>query len=173
MIGPNERIQIRDAWDEERDAIRILTLVAYEQYADLMAPDAWKALKQAVTNALATTAPVIRIVAKQNGALVGSVMLFSAAVSAYQDMTPEKAAVPELRLLAVDGSARGSGIGRALVEACCARARATGSKVLSLHTSDSMRTAKALYERMGFERYPAEDFQPDGAELIMAYRLRL
>jgi predicted N-acetyltransferase YhbS len=160
---------IRDARPDEHDAIRALTLRAYEQYAALMAPSAWQGLQAAMTNALATTVPVERIVADLAGRVVGSVMLFPAAINAYQGIAAETA-VPEMRLLAVDPATRGYGIGRALVEECLLRARQMGVGALGLHTSTSMHVAKALYERMGFERYPAEDFQPPGAELIMAYR---
>jgi GNAT superfamily N-acetyltransferase len=173
MTEANKLFLIRDARDDERDALRDLTLDAYEQYAQIMAPSAWRGLRQAISNALATTVPAERIVAELDGTLIGSVMLFPAAVSAYKGITTTEATAPELRLLAVAATARGLGIGRALVETCSQRARNAGATVLSLHTSDSMRTAKALYERMGFERYPAEDFHPDGTELIMAYRLRL
>ena len=173
MTETNKPFLIRDARDGERDALRDLTLAAYEQYAQIMVPSAWRGLRQAISNALAITVPVERIVAEADGLLIGSVMLFPAAVSAYKGLTATEATAPELRLLAVAATARGLGVGRALVETCSQRARNAGATVLSLHTSDSMRTATALYERMGFERYPAEDFHPDGTELIMAYRLRL
>jgi len=78
--------------------------------------------------------------------------------------------IPELRLLAVAESARGQGIGQKLVEACLEWARQNGAKALGLHTSHSMASAVRLYERLGFVRHPADDFQPEGAELVMAYR---
>jgi hypothetical protein len=36
-----------------------------------------------------------------------------------------------------------------------------------------MRAAVRMYERLGFVRVPEHDFQPEGAELVTAYRLRL
>jgi ribosomal protein S18 acetylase RimI-like enzyme len=66
---------------------------------------------------------------------------------------------------------RGSGVGRLLVEDCIRRARRAGVRELGLHTSRSMTVARALYERMGFVRAPEHDFQPEGAELVEAYRL--
>jgi hypothetical protein len=36
-----------------------------------------------------------------------------------------------------------------------------------------MQAAIRLYEQMGFVRFPEYDFQPEGAELVMAYRLNL
>jgi ribosomal protein S18 acetylase RimI-like enzyme len=78
-----------------------------------------------------------------------------------------------VRLLAVAPEARGTGVGRALMGECVRRARAMGATELGLHTSVSMRAAMQLYERMGFVRAPEFDFQPPGAELVEAYRLRL
>src|SRR5215470_8652318 len=99
-------------------------------------------------------------------------MLFSAAVNAYGNLTGQ-AAIPELRLLAVTPAARGHGIGRALVEECIERTRKAGAKELGIHTSISMQAAIHLYESFGFVRFPADDFQPEGAELVTSYRLPL
>lgn len=171
MPDTSKPFRIRDARKDDRAAIQDLTWAAYEEYATLMAPSAWAALKAAVTAALATEIPVERIVAEQGSALVGSVMLFPPAVEAYRGEAA-RSQVPELRLLAVPSKVRGQGVGEALVEACIERARHLGAAAIGLHTSDSMRAAIRLYERMGFVRVPEQDFQPAGAELVKAYQLR-
>ena len=68
---------------------------------------------------------------------------------------------------------RGNGAGRALTEACIARARDAGRSYLGLHTTGLMAVARAMYERMGFERYPAADFHPVPEFTVTAYRLML
>jgi GNAT superfamily N-acetyltransferase len=163
--------RIRDARDDERDAVRDLTLVAYSIYATIMEAEAWAGLDGAVRRALESD-DADRIVADDQGTLIGSVMLFPPDSSAYGEYTRALAA-PELRLLAVPDSARGRGVGRALVEECIRRARRDGASALGLHTSKSMATARALYLRMGFERAPETDFFPPGAEHVEGYRLRL
>lgn len=54
-------------------------------------------------------------------------------------------------------SARGTGVGRALIQAVCERARSAGSTRLYWHTHESNATARALYdkvaERSGFIVY--------------------
>jgi putative SOS response-associated peptidase YedK len=45
---------------------------------------------------------------------------------------------PIVRMLVVDPAARGRGVGRALMDECCRRARRDGSRVLALHTSPIM-----------------------------------
>ncbi|HEV2150308.1 MAG TPA: GNAT family N-acetyltransferase [Longimicrobiaceae bacterium] len=171
MAGADD-LTIRDARPDEREAIHDLTLAAYAEFAEVMAPTAWRGLEQALRRALAAEEGAERIVAERHGRLVGSVMLFAPAKSAYGggvDAVPW----PELRLLAVAPQARGDGVGAALVRECVRRARASGARELGLHTSESLKVAMRMYERMGFVRAPEHDFQPPGAELVRAYRLPL
>lgn len=165
-------LRIRDARAAERDQVRKLTQAAYAEYQKIMAPAAWAALAAAVDSGLDTTEPVERIVAQRGSAIVGSVLLYSAAADAYQGEIAQ-ASCPEVRLLAVAPTARGHGVARALMDECVERARHSGATELGLHTSASMRAAIQLYEALGFRRAPALDFQPSGAELVMAYRLDL
>ncbi|MBD0318747.1 MAG: GNAT family N-acetyltransferase [Gemmatimonadetes bacterium] len=164
---------VRAAREDEREAIRALTLAAYAEFAAVMELAAWAGLDGAVRAALDTEgAGVERIVAERGGELVGSVMLYSPSVDAYGGAV-KRASWPELRLLAVAPGARGAGVGQALVEECARRARLSGASELGLHTSESLRAAVRMYERMGFVRAPEFDFRPEGAELVMAYRLPL
>lgn len=167
-----KQLHIRDAHADERDAIRELTLAAYSEFATKMAPSAWNGLHRAVLNALATDQPVERIVAEQDGRLVGSVLLFPPTRQAY-DGALAQIDWPELRLLAVAPTARGQGVGAALMQECIRRTRSAGATALGLHTSESMEVAIGMYERMGFVRAPEYDFHPEGAELVKGYRLRL
>ena len=66
------------------------------------------------------------------------------------------------RYFAVSPSAQGSGVGKAMVEWCIARARADGKQRLRIHTLESMPTAQRLYERVGFRRDPERDEDWDG-----------
>ena len=165
-------LHIREARAGESDRIRVLTRAAYAEYEHTMTPAAWRALAGAVQTALQTSERVERIVAQRGNEIVGSVMLYAAAADAYQGAVA-RASFPEVRMLAVAPAARGEGIGRALMDECVRRARQAGGTELGLHTSASMRAAIHMYEQMGFVRAPAFDFQPDGAELVTAYRLAL
>jgi GNAT superfamily N-acetyltransferase len=172
-MNPPSRFQIRDARDDEWAAIRDLTLAAYAEYATIMSASGWAALRQALYTVLdAEDAPAQRIVAERDGALVGSVLLYPAAANAYGEALAGPR-WPKVRLLAVLPAVRGQGVGTALMGECVRRARRAGATALGLHTSESMQVALRLYERMGFARAAAYDFRPDGAELVMAYRLSL
>ena len=136
-----------------------------------MDPTSWAALSGAIEAGL-SSAQVERIVAHDGSAIVGSALLFPPAVDAYGGLTVG-GKWPEVRLVSVEPAARGRGIARALMQECFRRARAAGATHIGLHTSRSMAAAIRLYEGMGFERAPENDFQPPGTELVVGYQLRL
>lgn len=74
-----------------------------------------------------------------------------------------------IRLLVVSPNARGKGVGKALTEACLQRARALGRRQMILHTTNTMKVAWGMYERMGFERYPKIDFQQQSLDVYGFY----
>ncbi len=165
-------LAVRPVRPGERAAAAALVERAYAEYGARMAPDAWAGLRGAVRAALADPGAAEWLVAERDGEVLGSVFLYPPAADAYAGLAGQ-APWPELRLLAVAPEARGLGAGRALMEACVARARDAGARGLGLHTSESMTAARALYASMGFVREPAYDFRPAGAELVEAYRLAL
>jgi ribosomal protein S18 acetylase RimI-like enzyme len=70
--------------------------------------------------------------------------------------------------LFVDPEARGSGLGRALVEAAFARARERGCARVDLDVNEANPEALALYESLGFESWSDP---PGGRNLLMRRRL--
>jgi predicted N-acetyltransferase YhbS len=120
MPSTPQPFHIRFGREDERDSIHELTLTAYNQYATIMEPSAWDGLHQALLAALESQGIAETLVAEQDDTLIGSVMLFHAAVDAYGHLAL-RSEVPELRLLAVAPDGRGQGVGRALVEACVER----------------------------------------------------
>jgi DNA-binding MarR family transcriptional regulator/N-acetylglutamate synthase-like GNAT family acetyltransferase len=81
-------------------------------------------------------------IAERNGERVGSVLVVRDA----------KQGQARLRLLLVEPSARGSGLGRRLVEECIAFARAQGYRKLVLWTHANLAAARAIYRKTGFRR---------------------
>ena len=79
----------------------------------------------------------------------------------------------DFRFLGVAGSARGRGVGEALVRHALALAASRGIRRVVLNTGPQMRSAQRLYERLGFERLHERERMvdlPDGTSfLLMAY----
>ncbi|MFC7703094.1 GNAT family N-acetyltransferase [Plastorhodobacter daqingensis] len=67
----------------------------------------------------------------------------------------------EVKRLFLRDRARGRGIGRALMEALEARARALGLPVLRLETGPALAAACALYQAMGYRPCPPFGGYPD------------
>lgn len=165
-------LTIRDARADEREAIWQVTRAAYEEYAIAVSPQFWETYSQNIRATLSKEEPVERIVAELSGVLVGSVLLYPPASNAYSGNTVS-ANWPEVRLLAVVPSARGQGIGRALMEECKRRARNMGATALGLHSMESMKAAIHMYQGMGFVHVPELDFHPASGIVVKGYRLDL
>src|SRR6266536_4421573 len=76
-----------------------------------------------------------------------------------------------VRMLGVAPEARRRGVGRALMEAVIAEARARGKRAVTLNTGEKMRSAVAMYEAMGFVR--GQDVVLDDGFRLQSYRLEL
>ena len=61
-------------------------------------------------------------------------------------------------MLAVDSKERGKGIGKLLSKECIDRAKKRKQNQLFIHSTESMKIAWGMYERLGFSRYPEIDF---------------
>ena len=144
---------IRQAKPDELDTIAALIVDAYAQYAAHMSPDAWSSFANEIANVRGRMSDAELLVAELDGRIIGSVTVFSG----WRGTQEGTAGV---RLLAVPPEHRGSGLGRALLEACVDRAREAGKTRLVMTTTQEMGVLRDLTERMGFRREPALDTMP-------------
>ena len=163
---------IRDARDEEREAMRDVTLAAYEEYAAVMPKPFWEGYQRHLLATLDEEGLVERIVAERKGTIIGSVLLYPPQANANTGVNVG-AGWPEVRLLAVAPGARGQGVGTELLDECERRVRRAGATMLGLHTMEMMQVAIGMYERRGFERVPELDFRPAQGILVKGYCHRL
>ncbi|MER9753052.1 helix-turn-helix domain-containing GNAT family N-acetyltransferase [Mesorhizobium sp. M0166] len=94
-------------------------------------------------------------IAEREGEVVGSVFVVR-----------QSDAVAKLRLLYVEPSARGLGIGKRLVEECVGFCRATGYGTLTLWTNDVLAAARHIYEAAGFKLTNEERHHSFGKDLV-------
>ncbi|MFL5481178.1 MAG: GNAT family N-acetyltransferase [Gemmatimonadaceae bacterium] len=94
-------------------------------------------------------------IAERDGEIVGSVFCAEKTKS-----------VAALRLLYVEASARGLGIGTRLVDECISFAGRVGYKKLSLWTNSVLHSARRIYEQAGFELVDSKPHHSFGKDLV-------
>lgn len=94
-------------------------------------------------------------IAEREGEVVGSVFVVR-----------KSDEVAKLRLLYVEPSARGLGIGKRLVEECIGFARAKGYRTLTLWTNDILDAARHIYQVAGFKLAEEERHHSFGKDLV-------
>ncbi|HEY6512882.1 MAG TPA: helix-turn-helix domain-containing GNAT family N-acetyltransferase [Burkholderiaceae bacterium] len=102
-------------------------------------------------------------IAERDGQNVGCVFL----VQARDDKTDEpEPGVAQLRLLLVESSTRGLGIGSRLVAECERFARQVGYRRIKLWTQSTLLAARAIYAKAGYRLVGSEPHHSFGADLV-------
>jgi DNA-binding MarR family transcriptional regulator/GNAT superfamily N-acetyltransferase len=102
-------------------------------------------------------------IAERKGEIVGAVFLVK-----------HSKTVAKLRLLHVESSARGLGIGKRLVDECVQFARRVGYKKITLWTQSILLAARAIYKQAGFRCVARKRHHSFGKDLVAeTWELRL
>jgi ribosomal protein S18 acetylase RimI-like enzyme len=157
-------MEIREAAPDEHAEAGRVTAAAYQ---GLVRDPAYLERIAAVADRAPRTEVLVAV---QGGEIVGSLTLeLSERVDARDD--PLEAHRAHIRMLGVAPGHQGRGIGRALMVEAEARARAAGKTEITLHTTEPMIVARAMYAGLGYQRSP-DEVLPDGF-VLLGYRKEL
>jgi len=169
-------LTIRDLRRDEYDALGKLMVKVYAHLDGFPKPEEQPAYYEMLANIGRFTENKdarVLVAVSEHGELVGGVVYFGdmAQYGSGGTATSVKNA-SGIRLLGIDPKFRGAGAGKALTNACIELAREKGHAEVVLHTTQAMRVAWGLYERLGFERSEDLDFSQQGLP-VFGFRLKL
>jgi len=147
-----------------------VTALAYHEFVRPGDAD-WEEYLQRIADIEGRAARTTILVAVEGERILGTATLeLDGRVEPEGDrsLAPDEA---HIRMLGVRPDARRRGIALALMAACFDRAREAGKVRMTLHTTHRMRSAQAMYQRLGFHRLPDRVF-PDGF-VLLTYEKRI
>jgi GNAT superfamily N-acetyltransferase len=176
MTPPPSPLTIRPVRPEQYELLGKLLVKAYAALPGMPQPDEqpdYYAMLADVAGRAARPALTVFVATNEAGELLGSID-FIDDMRHYGSGGPASIVTDAagVRLLAVDGTYRGRGTGKALARFCIERARRLGKARVVLHTTRAMQTAWAMYEGLGFVRFPEIDFQQGRLE-VFGFQLNL
>ena len=160
---------IREAAPAEYDAVGDVIEAAYRAVGDPKFEDYVDEVRDVARRA--RSCPILVAVEDGTGVILGTVTYVPGPGNPYAEIERDDEA--GMRMLAVLPSVQGRGVGPALVTAVVDRARAAGKRGLAINTRPSMVAAHRMYERNGFVRDAARDWEFEPGEWLWTLTLRL
>jgi ribosomal protein S18 acetylase RimI-like enzyme len=161
-------VSVRLAGPGDFSAISRLTVAAYRADGQLSSEHDYEAV---LADVAARAGAGKLLVAVDGAGAVRGAVLFVLPTSPYAELARPGEA--EFRMLAVDPTAQGRGIGRVLVLACLQRAVVAGCSAVVISVRDNAIAARRLYEGLGFRRAPDLDWTPLPGVHLLAVRREL
>lgn len=165
----SEPVEIRLGTPEDYEEVGEITVRGYVHDGFLGVNDDYAtSLRDAASRA--REAELWVAVTSATGRLLGSVT-FCPLGSSYRELATDTEG--EFRMLAVDPSARGLGVGRALVRHCLDHSRDLGFTGVVICSLPTMVAAHRLYASLGFVRADALDWSPAPNVELWGFRTAL
>jgi ribosomal protein S18 acetylase RimI-like enzyme len=166
-------VEVREVRPEEHAEAGRVTAEAYREFVH-PGDDDWERYLERIADVRARAGRTTILVAVERGRVLGSLTLELDGRVRDEDDEEHRPLEPgeaHIRMLGVDPEARARGVARALMAESEARARAAGKTFVTLNTTQRMKAARAMYERLGYERTEDHVF-PDGF-VLLGYSKRL
>ncbi len=160
----SDQIQVRLAEPVDLAAVGDVTVRGYGHDGFITAADDYM---HELADSAGRAASAEVYVAARDGRVVGTVT-FCPPGSPLRELS--RAGEGEFRMLAVDPSARGLGVGRALVRHCFARCSQLGLTSMVICSMTTMTQAHGLYATFGFVREPSLDWEPVPGVTLWGFR---
>ncbi|MGH1366191.1 MAG: GNAT family N-acetyltransferase [Calditrichia bacterium] len=172
----SNKYTLRDALPGEFPEIGKLMVRVYSVLEGFPTPEEQPAYYKLLANiGSLTNSPQTRLlVAVTPSGKIGGAVVYFGDMQYYGSggtATSEKNAAG-FRLLAVDPAARGNGLGKLLTNACIQTAKSAGLNQMVIHSTEAMKIAWGMYERIGFIRSEDLDFMQGELE-VFGFRLKL
>jgi ribosomal protein S18 acetylase RimI-like enzyme len=159
---------VRPIHDDEHTAAGDLIVRAYRDLPETDGLDEYEVTLRDVAARVASAE--VLVATDEDHTLLGCVTYVHGPGPFAETDAPNDATI---RMLAVEPTTQGQGVGRALVDACLARAREAGVRRVVLRTRRVMVAAHHLYESLGFRREPSHDEIVPGEYELLGYVLEL
>jgi len=172
----NKELNIRNATPQEFKIVGELMVKVYSQLEgfpkEIDQPEYYKMLLN-VGNLTKKENTELLVAITDKNKIVGAVVYFSDLKHYGSGGTVKEIEnASGFRLLAVAPEERGQGIGKLLSNECINRAKKRKQKQLFIHSTQSMKIAWGMYEKLGFIRHSAIDFI-QGELPVFGFKLNL
>jgi len=151
--------------------LKELAIRSWSQYETYLTRENWEKLFESLSNSetytqLISTSECL-LCEDDQGEIIGMAFVMPSG-NPTKDYESEWC---HLRFVTVSPDYRGKGIGKLLTEKCILLAKENQETVMALHTSEMMKTAQAIYEKLGFEL--RKEIEPRYGKQYWIYTLEL
>ena len=161
-------MRTRRARPEDHDAIGEVTVAAYAEFSGDDSEDYVNHLRDAARRD--REAELWVATPDDSEQILGTVTICPAG-SPWREVARDGEG--EFRMLAVAPTARGAGVGAALLDLVVEHFRSDGASRVVMSTLPRMQAAHRIYERAGFTRLPERDWSPAPGIDLISYGLPL
>ena len=144
-------INFRSDTSQDKDKLQQLGLSSYTQFKTVLTEENWNKMHGFLTAESSYTDLLDRskcFVCESGDDLIGMAYL----VPSGNPTEIFQGEWSYIRMVGVDPAFSGNGIGKKLVQMCLNHAKETNEKVVALHTSEFMNSARYIYENLGFNQ---------------------